>query len=156
MNYPSLESYCNLFVLAKSHVIFLLTSAVFQTFQVILLCDVIRHHSTSCATSNQELFLPCWCMFWQSLVVIELFVTYLPHLLLTSHGPAHPLLYLITNLQIAINCCIIAVEALREGILNVDIVLSTSFFIFLIDVCIRQCIYLWAKHLCIHNLLIYR
>ena len=73
--------------------------------------DVIWPHSTRCPKSYQELVLTCWCMFLQGLVVIESFFTYLwlptyipslPRFLLTSRGPAHPLLYLIANLQIAI------------------------------------------------------
>ena len=97
----------NVFVLAKNHLIFLLTWPNFQQFQVIVTSfGVVWHHSTIYPKSYHELVLT----LWQSLVVIEPFFTYfwlptyipfLPHFSPTSVAPAHSLLYLITNLEIA-------------------------------------------------------
>ena len=70
-------------------------------------------------------------------------MSFLPHFLLTSRGPGHPFLYLITNLQIAINCCIVAARAVDdEEILNVYTEPFILWGFFSIDACIRQCMYL--------------
>ena len=126
-------------------------------------CDAIQCHLTpfqkmpQIISSYQKLFLTCWCMFWRSLLVIEPFFTYLwlptyipflPHFLLTSCGPAHPLLCLITNLQIAINCCIIDLGALREGILTVSSMLS------ILCVFFHRCLY-QAMHVSVSQTFIY-
>ena len=161
MNNPSLESYYNaiyefLCFSKESRVFF----ADVSSLSIISGNFSFWRHSTWRSKLNQEFLLTWWRMFWQSLAVMSHFLLIydFQHKSFSNHiscwpagGPAHPLLYLITNLQIAINCCIIAVGALRERILNVYTVLSILFFS--IDVCIRQCKYLRAKHLCIHNLL---
>ena len=72
---------------------------------------------------------------FMTFLLIPTYIPFLPLSLQTSHGQAHSFLYLITNLQTAINCCIRG----SEGGDTESIYRAFYFVFFLIDVCIRQC-----------------
>ena len=154
----------NFFVLAKSPVI---CFVYVSSFSVISDNFALWRYSTSFDAIPQDAqnqIRNCsshiGSIFWRSLVVTEPFFTYLwlptyilflPHFLLASRGSSHSLLYLITDLHKTFWYC----RGSERG--DTECIYRAFYFVFFsIDVCIRQCMYLWAKHLCIHNLLTYQ
>ena len=160
----------NFFVLAKSCGFFADT----RSFSVISGDFALWRHSSSFdailqdaqnQTRNCSAHVGAWSApacatkFGSDRAIFYVFMTSKVHFFFTtffstSHGSAHPLLYLITNLQIAINCCIIAARPLTEGMMNV----YTLCFLFCVffNRYLSQAMHVSVSQTFIHNLLTYR
>ena len=119
MNDPSMESYCSFlydfFYFSKeSRDFFDVSSLSVTLINFALWCYSTPFDAIPRDAENQirncflhvgacsELF-EVWQWFRHFLLVHDLtYVPFLPHFLMTILGPAHPLLYVITNLQVAI------------------------------------------------------